>query len=172
MIINSQKVFIEVDLDSPVYHEKVWLSQWMSTAIGLLIAVLTPLILFQIFASLKEPYLLGLYLFLDLFFIVIFINFRMMEIVVYPRNIRVSFGIIKKKILLSEVLTCEPVSASLGVYTGAGIRFGGDGALAFITEIGGDAVKLSLASSRPFVFSTNNQTEVINVLHNLLRVRG
>jgi hypothetical protein len=168
MIINSQKVFIEVDLDSPVYHEKVWLSQWMSIAIGLFIAILTPLILLQIFARSKEPYLFGLYFVIDLFFIFLFINFRMMEIVIYPKNIHVSFGIIKKKILLSEVLTCEPVSASLGVYTGAGIRFGGDGALAFITKIGGDAVKLSFASSRPFVFSTNRLTEIIDTIQALL----
>jgi hypothetical protein len=161
-------VFIEVDLDSPVYHEKVWLSQWMSIAIGLFIAILTPLILLQIFASSKEPYLFGLYFVLDLFFIFLFINFRMMEIVIYPKKIHVSFGIIKKKILLSEVLMCERVSASLGVYTGAGIRYGGDGALAFITKIGGDAVKLSLTSSRPFVFSTNRQTEIIDTIQRLL----
>jgi len=140
----------------------------MSIALGMLIAILTPLILLQIFASSKEPYLFGLYFILDLFFIFLFINFKMMKIVIYPKNIHVSFGIIKKKILLSEVVTCEPVIASLGVYTGAGIRFGGDGALAFITKIGGDAVKLSLTSSRPFVFSTNSQTEIIDTIQALL----
>lgn len=144
----------------------------MSVAIGLFIAVLTPLIMFQIFVTLKEPYLFGLYAVLDLLFIFLFINFRKMEIAIYPKKIQVSFGVLKKRILLDDVLSCESVSASLGVYTGAGIRIGGDGALAFITKIGGDAVKLSLRSSRPFVFSTNNQMEVINVLHNLLRVRG
>jgi hypothetical protein len=137
---------------------------------GLLITILTPLLLLQIIFSLNEPYLFGLYFFLDVFFIFLFINFRMMKIVINPKKITVSFGIIKKKILLSEVLTCEPISTRLGVYTGAGIRFGGDGALAFITKIGGDAVKLGLSSSRPFVFSTNNQTEVIDVIHNLMRV--
>ncbi len=118
------KFSISLDLDSSVYHEKVWLSQWMSIAMGLLIAILTPLILLQLFAISKEPYLFGLYFFLDLFFIFLFINFRMMKIVIYPQIIHVSFGIIRKKIMLSEVLTCEPVSASMGVYTGAGIRFG------------------------------------------------
>ena len=94
-----------------------------------------------------------------------------MEIVIYPKKIHVSFGILKKKILLSEVLTCEPVSASLGVYTGAGIRVGGDGALAFITKIGGDAVKLGLISSRPFVFSTNNQHEIIDTIQTLMSAK-
>ena len=154
-------------MDSLVYHEKVRLSQWMPIAMGLLIAVLTPLILFQVFVSSREPYLFGLFI-LDVFFIFLFINFRMMEIEIDPKNIQVSFGIIKKKILLSEVLTCEPVIPSLGVYTGAGIRFGGDGALAFITKIGGDAVKLSFISSRPFVFSTNSQTKVIDTIQTLL----
>ena len=140
----------------------------MSIALGLLIAILTPLTILQIFASSKQPYLFGLYFILDLFFIFLFINFRMMEIVIYPKKIHVSFGIIKKKIMLSEVLTWEPVIASLGVYTGAGIRLGGDGALAFITKIGGDAVKLGLTSSRPFVFSTNRQNEIIDTIQRLL----
>jgi hypothetical protein len=96
-----------------------------------------------------------------------FLNFRELEIIVYPKEMNVSFGIIKKKILFSEVLTCEPVSASLGVYTGSGIRVGGDGALAFITKIGGDTVKLGLTSSRPFVFSTNNQKEMIDLIQSL-----
>ena len=70
--------------------------------------------------------------------------------------------------MLNEVLTCEPVKASLGVYTGAGVRIGGDGSLAFITRIGGDAVKLRLMSSRSFVFSTNRQIEITNTIQKLL----
>jgi hypothetical protein len=144
----------------------------MSIAMGLLIAVLTPLIILQIFVSSKEPYLFALYFVLDMFFIFLFFNFRIMELVIYPKRIHVSFGIIKKKILLSEVLTYEPVSASFGVYTGAGIRFGGDGSLAFITKIGGNAVKIGLTSSRPFVFSTNKQHEIIDVLQTLIPRKG
>jgi hypothetical protein len=144
------------------------LSQWMSIAIGLLIAVLTPLIIFQIFASSREFYLAILYFVLDLFFILIFINFRRLDVTIYPTVIIVSFGIITKKIPLEKVLSCEPVTASLGVYTGAGVRIGGDGALAFITRIGGDAVKLHLSSSKPFVFSTDRQNEIIYTIQNLI----
>jgi hypothetical protein len=143
------------------------LGQWMSIAIGLLIAVLTPLTIFQIFAISREPYLIRLYFILDLFFILIFINFRKLDVTIYPKVITVSFGFITKKIQLEDVLSCEPVNASLCVYTGAGIRIGGDGALAFITRLGGEAVKLHLSSSRPFVFSTNRQKEIINTLQNL-----
>jgi len=155
-------------LKSPVYQEQVMLGQWMSIAIGLLIAVLTPLIILQIFASSRGPYLIGFYLILDMFFILIFINFRKLNVTIYATRITVSFGIITKKIHLEEVLSCEPVKTSLGVYTGAGVRIGGDGALAFITRIGGDAVKLHLSSSRPFVFSTNKQTEIIDIIQNLI----
>jgi len=140
----------------------------MSMALGLFIVILTPLMVLQIFASSREPYLLGLYLFLDLFFILLFINFRRLDVAIYPTHIHVSFGIITKKIPLRKVLSCEPVKARLGVYTGAGIRIGGDGALAFITSTGGDAVKLSLISGRPFVFSTNRQTEITDTIQSLL----
>ena len=140
----------------------------MAIAMGLLIAILTSIIILQIFASSRESYLLGFYLVLDLFFILLFINFRSLDIAINPTQIHVSFGIITKKILLEEVLTCEPVKASLGVYTGVGVRIGGDGVLAFITRTGGDAVKLRLMSSRSFVFSTNRQTEIINTIQKLL----
>ena len=155
-------------MESPVYREHVLLGQWTSIAIGLLIAVLTPLIILQVFASSREPYLAILYFVLDLFFILIFINFRKLDVTIYPTVITVSFGIITKKIPLEEVLSCEPVKARLDVYTGAGVRIGGDGALAFITRIGGDAVKLHLSSSRPFVFSTNRQNEIIYTIKNLI----
>jgi hypothetical protein len=140
----------------------------MSIAMGLLIAILTSLILLQIFASSRESYLLVFYLILDLFFILLLINFRRLDIAINSTQIHVSFGIITKKILLKEVLICEPIKASLGVYTGAGVRIGGDGALAFITRTGGDAVKLHLMSCRPFVFSTNRQIEIINTIQKLL----
>ena len=94
----------------------------MSIALGLFIALLTPLMVLQIFANSREPYLLVSYLFLDLFFTLI--NFRKLDVDIYPTYIRVSFGIITKKIRLRKVLPCEPVKASLGVYTGAGIRIG------------------------------------------------
>lgn len=94
----------------------------MSIALGLFIALLTPLMVLQIFASSREPYLLVSYLFLDLFFTLI--NFRKLDVDIYPTHIRVSFGIITKKIPLRKVLSCEPVKASLGLYTGAGIRIG------------------------------------------------
>jgi len=90
----------------------------MSIALGLFIAILTPLTVLQIFANSREPYLLGLYLFFTL------INFRKLDVDIYPTHIRVSFGIITKKIRLRKVLSCEPVKASLGLYTGAGIRIG------------------------------------------------
>jgi hypothetical protein len=159
---------VKVGLESPVYQEKIWLSQWMSIALGLFIGILTPLMVLQIFATSREPYLLGIYLVLDMFFILVFINFRRLDVAIYPTHILVSFGVITKKIPLKEVLSCEPVKASLGVYSGAGIRIGGDGALAFITRLGGDAVKLRLVSSRPFVFSTNRQTEITDAIQKLL----
>jgi hypothetical protein len=132
-------------------------------ALGLLICVFTPLVALQVLASSKEPFLLWVYAVLDLFFVIVFVNFRRLDVSIYSTKIVVSFGWIRKTISLNDVLSCEPVKASLGVYTGNGIRFGGDGSLAFITSFG-DAVKLRLRSGRPFVFTTNRTSEVIDLL--------
>jgi len=88
--------------------------------------------------------------------ILIFINFRKLDVTIYPTVITVSFGIITKKISLEEVLSCEPVKARLDVYTGAGVRIEGDGALAFITRIGGDAVSSTYFHPDP---SSSPQTD-------------
>jgi len=154
-------------LESIIYREKVWIGKWTSIAFGMLIGVFIPLIALQIFAGSREPYLLGFYLAFDLFFFIVFINFRRLDLIIYPSRILVSFGLIRKVISMSDVISCEPVRASLGVYAGYGIRYGGDGSLAFTTSFG-DAVKLLLRHGRPFVFSTNRQREVIETIQKII----
>jgi len=155
-------------MDKPVYRETLQLPFWYSIILGLFIVVLTPLIVFQVFTISREPVLLGFFIFFDLFFIFILFNFRTLEVVICQNNISVSFGVIRKKILLKDVLSCEPIKTSLGVYTGNGIRVGGDGSLAFITSFG-NAVKLNRIVGRPFVFSTNTQIEILNIIQKLLQ---
>ncbi|MFC1802354.1 hypothetical protein ACFL0D_00110 [Thermoproteota archaeon] len=151
-------------METTIYREEVPLTQWALIMIGLFITVLTPTILLEVLAVYKEPWSLTLYVALDLLFILIMLNFRKMVITIDSTYLLASFGLIKKKIILEEIKACEPITASLSVFTGMGIRYGGDGSLAYLPSLG-DAVRLSFENGRPFVFSTRNQQQVLDILN-------
>lgn len=134
--------------------------------IGLFITVLTPTIILETLAVHREPGLLWLYVILDSIFIVVLLNFRKLEIVIDSTHLAASFGAISKKIRLADIKSCEPVDATLSVYTGMGVRYGGDGSLAFLPSLG-EAVRLRFDSGRPFVFSTRNREQVLQILSHI-----
>jgi hypothetical protein len=151
------------DIQSINYKEEIPLTQWATIMIGLFITVLTPTILLEALAVYKEPRTLFLYIILDIFFILILLNFKKLIITIDNECIVASFGLIKKKIMLAEIRACEPINATLSVYTGMGIRYGGDGSLAYLPSLG-DAVRLRFEEGRSFVFSTRNQEQVLDTL--------
>jgi len=151
-------------MDSVVYREEVPLTHWATIMIGLFITVLTPTIILELLAVYKEPRSLWLYIILDLFFIVILLNFRKLVIEIDSTYLVASFGVIKKRIKLDDIKSCESIEATLGVFTGMGIRYGGDGSLAYLPSLG-DAVRLSFDEDRSFVFSTKNQKQVLEKLN-------
>ena len=166
MILSSHLCNIEgvsVSMKTIVYREDVPLTHWATIMIGLFITVLTPTIILEILSVYKEPRSLWLNIILDLFFVVILLNFRKLIIEIDSTYLIASFGIIKKRINLGEIRSCEPIEATLSVYTGMGIRYGGDGSLAYLPSLG-DAVRLRFDSGRPFVFLSKNRDQVLQIL--------
>lgn len=146
------------------YRKEIPLAHWVTIMIGLFIAILTPIALLEILAITKEPRLLYFYLILDLFFIVTLFNFRKLVIEINDEQLVASFGLIKKTVKLADIVDCEYIVAKLSVFTGLGIRYGGDGSLAYLPSLG-DAVKLYFEDSHPFVFSTKQYEQVLETLN-------
>ena len=146
-----------------VYREEVPLAYWAAIMLGLFIAVLTPTFIREAYPVTREPRLLWLYLALDLIFVTVLLNFRKLVITIDSTQLHASFGLISKRVNLRDIRTCEPIEATLSVYTGIGVRYGGDGSLAFLPKLG-DAVRVSFDTGRPFVFSTVNREKVIETL--------
>lgn len=155
-------------MNNIVYREEVPLTQWAIIMIGIFITILTPTILLEALAVYIEPRTLWFYIIMDLFFIIILLNFRKLVIEIDQTHLVARFGVIRKKIKLGTILSCQPINATLSVYTGMGIRYGGDGSLAYLPSLG-DAVKLILEEDRPFVFSTRNQKVVIQTIQQQIR---
>jgi hypothetical protein len=132
--------------------------------IGLFITILTPILLLEFLAIYKEPKLVYFYLILDLFFIAILLNFRKLVIEIDDDYLVTSFGVIKKIVRLEDIVESEHIIATLSVLTGMGIRYGGDGSLAYLPALG-NAVKLYFEDTRPFVFSTKNHEQVLYLLN-------
>ena len=158
-------------MTTTIFNEKIPLNRWTIIVLGIFIAILSPLLILQLFAVSIEPTLLTFYAFMDLFFIIILLNFREQVTEIDAESITVSFGLIRKKILIIDLLACEPIQARLGVYTGNGIRIGGDGSLAFLVSMG-DAVRLRRKSGRPFVFSTKMQVELVKIINELIEKKA
>lgn len=139
---------------------------WTKLLFVLVIAVFPPIILLQWLSGVFEPVIFLIGLSFDAFFFAIYMNFRKLVVTVSDEAVTVAFGFIKKRILIKEILSSTVTMAKLGVYSGNGIRVGGDGSLAFITNFG-DAIRLTRIKGRTFVFSTNDPHRIIEVISSL-----
>jgi len=155
-------------LNPEIYGERLRLGTWTTIALGLLICALTPLAVLQLFAISREPLLPWFYGGLDLIFVAVYLNFRALTVSITESDVRVAFGLIRKTIHVRDIVSVEPVTTSFGMYGGYGVRFGGDGALAFTMSYG-DGVMIRMKRGRPFVFTTENQGRVLELLNRLIR---
>jgi hypothetical protein len=101
---------------------------------------------------------------------VVFLSFARLYIDVNSENIHVRFGIMRKRISLSTVVSCEPTTAKFRVYGGVGIRLGTDGSLAYTISTG-SAVKINIENGRPFVVSTRNPEQLAKIINEVSRTQ-
>jgi len=151
------------------YRESVWISKWVWILfIGIIVFLSSVLVVQSIFGLPAGWTPAPTYLLLTLIvaFSLIILNFGKLNIKVNSENIEVRYGIIKKKISLNEVVSCEPTMAKGRVYGGVGIRLGVDGSLAYTTSFG-NAVKIMRRNGMPFIFSTKNPEKLSKIINEI-----
>jgi len=120
--------------------------------------------------ALQNPFWITISASVLAFLLLLFWNYRGMQIQVSKERLSVDYGIFNHKtIQLSDIVSCEPTKASFRKYGGVGIRLGLDGSWAYTTSFG-DAVKIKRLNRRPFVFSASAPGEVCDIV-NQMRVR-
>ena len=157
-------------MNSIIFRERLWICSWISFLFIFLIGMITIVIVIQFFLNIpfgKEAPAAVLVGF-DIFFIILYLNFNRLLVKISPDRIIVKYGLIKRAVPIKDIISCEPIRPSFGMYGGPGIRYGGDGSLAFMTSFG-DAVKIRTASGGIFVFSTNKREEVLKLLDRLMK---
>jgi len=149
------------------YKEWIPINLFVTISISLFIVLLVSAIIMTITLDpYDKVFTISLCSILALFFLLIGINYRGIEITITKEEIIVRFGLHKKKISIDNITSFEATKASFKKYLGFGVRFGNDSSLAFTTGFG-DAVKLSTEENRPFVFSTKNPEEICDLLTEL-----
>src|SRR3990170_3910056 len=85
-----------------------------------------------------------------------FVNFRSLEIKVQGRFLEFGFGIFRKKIPLSDIVSCEESQVSFGRYWGIGIRVGTDGTICYNSRFG-KGVRIKIKDKRKdYVLTSDN----------------
>ena len=99
------------------------------------------------------------------FVLLAFWNYRGLQIQVTEKELLANYGLFnRKRILLGDIVSCEPTKASFGRYGGIGVRYGTDRSWAYTTSFG-NAVKIILRKGKPFVFSSNNPEEICSIIN-------
>ena len=99
------------------------------------------------------------------FVLTLYWNYRGIQIRITSKELAIGYGFLnRKRIPMSNIVSCEPTVANFGKYWGVGIRYGIDHSLAYTTSFG-NAVKMVLKKGRPFVFSSHKPQEICNVIN-------
>ena len=157
-------------MESSAYRERVRGPIWLSLIFLAIIGFTSVILVIQVILGNPigdRPASNSLLIALDVLFIFLYWSFYALDIRIDRKKIRVSFGFIRKVILIEDMVSCNAFKARFRSTTGLGIRLSRDGSLAFIISFGG-AVKVEKKTGRPFIFSSKNPDEVAKFINKLI----
>ena len=99
---------------------------------------------------------------LTVFLILIAANFASLKITIDDKSFTARYGVLARRITLSQILSCRPTTYSWLTYGGWGIRRGSDGSVAYTTW-GKRGIELKTAEQR-YVISTTNADKICSLL--------
>ena len=147
-----------------MYTEKQGMVWWVKFVFILaMIGIILGLIL-----SPKDPntpfWVTPFLILIGLVLLFMFANFRSLKIRVQGRFLEFGFGIFKKKISLSDIVSCEESQVSFVRYWGIGIRLGMDGTICYNTRFG-KGVRIKIKDKRKdYVLTSDNPQALCKAL--------
>jgi len=149
------------------YRETVWLNWWVWTLVIIVVVTFSiPLLGRTNFFAFERPpmQILYVFLFLGTIFAFLALNFRKVEIQIDQEGVRVSYGIIRKKISAEEIVSCKPAKTRLPLYGGVGLRLGENDLSHYKA---GNAVKITGKAEKSFLIPTNKPLELSKIIHDI-----
>ncbi len=159
-------MLVVVSVRQNIYSEWVSAGLFVKAMVTFVIIVVLCVLSMTILAGVafQNPFWIIVSASVTLLLLLLFLNYRGIQIQLNNKNLSVSYGIFNRKsIPLENVVSCEPTRASFRKYGGIGVRLGFDGSWAYTTSFG-DAVKIILRRDRPFVFSSNNPEKICGII--------
>ncbi len=153
-------------MENILYSEWVSAGKFVKTIVGFisLLALIVVVISIWVSISINNPYFSVIIALPLTFVLVLYGNYRGIRIRVTSKQIVIGYVLFnRKRIQMSDIVSCEPTTANFGKYWGVGIRYGTDGSWAYSTSFG-NAVKIVQLKGRPFVFSSNKPNEICNII--------
>ena len=151
-----------------VYRE--WVSagvliKGLMTVFSLIVIFGTSLMILFVDLSVEDSYGFIIAWSVLAFVLVLFWNYRGLEIKINHDELSVKYGILNKKsIKLKEIVSCNVTKASFGRYGGSGVRYGFDGSKAYTTSFG-NAVEIIPKEGRTFVFSSKRPEHICKIIN-------
>ncbi|MCK4669284.1 hypothetical protein KAT21_04105 [Candidatus Bathyarchaeota archaeon] len=132
-----------------------------------LLILCVSLITIAVGVAFENPFLIVVLVSPLAFVLFSFWNYRGLQIQVINKELLVNYGFFnRKRILIGDIVSCEPTKASFRRYGGIGIRYGTDGSWAYTTSLG-NAVKIIPRRGKPFVFSSNNPEKICRIINQM-----
>jgi hypothetical protein len=152
-------------MQDAIYVEWVPAGKLMKALVGLTCLVFSAILFIVI--TVGTPAIHFLILILGpviVFLLLLFWNFRGINIQLSGKELLVHYGIFNRKsIPVADVVSCEPTRTFFRKYGGVGVRMGIDGSIAYATCLD-NAVRLNLRKGRLFVFSSNSPKELCGII--------
>jgi hypothetical protein len=100
--------------------------------------------------------------------LILFWNYRGIQIQVTNNELLISYGFFNHKhIPISNIASCKHTKTPLSKYGGAGVRYRStDRSWAYTTSFG-NAVKIIQRKGKSFVFSSNNPEKLCNIINQI-----
>jgi hypothetical protein len=152
--------------DNTLYSEWVSVGKFVKAIVGSVSVVALFVLVIAIWFSIstRNPLFAVMVASPLIFLLILYGNYRGVRIRITSRELVVSYGVLnRKRIPISNIVSCELSKASFGKYLGVGIRYGTDGSLAYSTSFS-NAVKINQLKAKPFVFSSNNPDEICSII--------
>lgn len=150
------------------YSEWVPAGRFVKALVGfisfLLLCVL--LIVIAVGVAIQNPFLIVALASVLAFVLILFWNYRGIQIQVTNKELLISYGFFNHKhIPISNIVSCKHTKTPLSKYGGAGVRYCfTDRSRAYTTSFG-NAVKIIRRKGKPFVFSSNNPEKLCSIIN-------
>lgn len=100
--------------------------------------------------------------------ILVYLNFRNLQITISSDRLTVGFGFIKHRVMLDNIEVIETRKPAWYWYGGFGIRFGWDWSTGYIQNFR-RGVRVTPKRGRRIFFSTNNPDAIVNIVNDLIQ---